>query len=198
MFNIAKSKGLDIVNDDISKMEIPEADIYYDWTPIPAILDGLEKIKSGTVIVGHAPHLNKTLEKYRKEIQKLVTDARVEKAKRNAQSITLIDNDRYHVSVPLNYGACYVFNHQTGHQSTFCTGSSTGITYFKSYSENGPLIDVIDKNNTDTVNGKWQIHGPSRQITNSDQSMNSDKKFAQLFPGLMTEIAKALMSTGLN
>ena len=143
-------------------------------------------------------HLNRTLDKYRQEIAKLVTDARVEKAKRNARSITLIDNDRYHVSVPLNYGACYVFNHQTGHQSTFCTGSSTGITYFKSYSEDGPLIDVIDKKNTDTVNGKWQIHGPSRQITNSDQSMNSDKKFAQLFPGLMTEIAQALMKHGLE
>lgn len=139
-------------------------------------------------------HLNKTLEKYRKEIQKLITDARVEKAKRNARSITLIDNDRYHVSVPLNYGACYVFNHQTGHQSTFCTGSSTGMDWFDRYSDDGPLIDVIDKKNANTVNGKWQIHGPSRQITNSDQSMNSDKKFAQLFPGLMGEIQQALMS----
>jgi hypothetical protein len=139
-------------------------------------------------------HLNRTLDKYGREIEKLITAARVEKAKRNAQSLTLIDNDRYHVSVPLNYGACYVFNHQTGHQSTFCTGSSTGMEWFGEYSNDGPLINVLDKKRAHTVNGKWQIHAPSKQINNSDQTINSDNKFSGIFPGLMSEIQKALLA----
>lgn len=139
-------------------------------------------------------HLNRILGKYPREIEQLITAARVEKAKKNARSITLIDNDQYHVSVPLNYGACYVFNHQTGHQSTFCTGSSTGMGWFKEYSDDGPLIDVLDKKRAHTVNGKWQIHAPSKQITNSDQSINSDRKFSGIFPGLMSEIQQALLT----
>ena len=139
-------------------------------------------------------HLNRTLDKYGREIERLITAARVEKAKRTAQSLTLIDNDQYHVSVPLNYGACYVFNHQTGHQSTFCTGSSTGMDWFAEYSNDGPLIDVLDKKNANHPNGKWQIHAPSKQINNSNQTVNSDKKFAQLFPGLMSEIQEALLA----
>lgn len=136
--------------------------------------------------------LNRVLNKYDREVQKLITAARVEKAKKNAQSVTLIDNDRFHVSIPLNYGACYVFNHQTGHQSSFCTGSSTGLHWFKDYSEDGPLIDVLDKKNANNPNGKWQIHAPSKQINNSDQTVNSDSKFAQLFPGLLNEIITQL------
>ncbi len=136
--------------------------------------------------------LNRMLNKYDREVQKLITAARVEKAKKNAQSVILIDNDRFHVSIPLNYGACYVFNHQTGHQSSFCTGSSTGLHWFKDYSEDGPLIDVLDKKNASNPNGKWQIHAPSRQINNSNQTVNSDSKFAQLFPGLLNEIVEQL------
>lgn len=139
-------------------------------------------------------HLNRTLDKYGREIERLITAARVEKVKRNAKSITLIDNERYHVSVPLNYGACYVFNHQTGHQSTFCTGSSTGMGWFGEYSNDGPLINVLDKKNANSPNGKWQIHAPSKQINNSNQTINSDKKFAELFPGLMSEIQQALLA----
>ncbi len=136
--------------------------------------------------------LNRILNKYDREVQKLVTAARVEKAKRNAQSVTLIDNERFHVSIPLNYGACYVFNHQTGHQSSFCTGSSTGLHWFKDYSGDGPLIDVLDKKNASKPSGKWQIHAPSNQINNSNQTVNSDSAFAKLFPGLLLDIIEAM------
>ena len=138
--------------------------------------------------------LNRVLHKYNPEVQTLITAARVEKAKKNAQSMTLIDNDRFHVSVPLNYGACYVFNHQTGHQSTFCTGSSTGMRWFKEYSDDGPLIDVLDKKNANKPNGKWQIHAPSKQISNSTQTTDSDEKFANLFPGLLSEIITQMLA----
>ena len=132
--------------------------------------------------------LNQLLHKYNDAIQRLITAVAVENAKKTAESVTLIDNDRFLVSIPLNYGACYVFNHQMGHQSTFCTGSSTGLHWFKDYSKDGPLINVIDKKDMDHVMGKWQIHAPSRQINNSNQESNGDAKFAKLFPGLLSDI----------
>jgi hypothetical protein len=53
---------------------------------------------------------------------------------------------------------------------------------------------VFDKQNADDVMGKWQIHAPTNQINNGNQSNRRDEKFAELFPGLMKRIADAIQS----
>jgi hypothetical protein len=49
-------------------------------------------------------------------------------------------------------------------------------------------VSIIDKDNIDEVNGKWQMHAPTGQMNNGNQSLSytsGDKKFAELFPGLL-------------
>jgi hypothetical protein len=53
---------------------------------------------------------------------------------------------------------------------------------------------VFDKENSDDVNGKWQIHAPTNQINNGNQSIRSDEKFSELFPGLMKRIVAGIQS----
>jgi hypothetical protein len=42
--------------------------------------------------------------------------------------------------------------------------------------------------------GKWQIHAPTNQINNGNQTNRKDEKFAELFPGLMKRIADAIQA----
>ena len=53
---------------------------------------------------------------------------------------------------------------------------------------------MFDKQNADDVMGKWQIHAPTNQINNGNQSNRKDEKFAELFPGLMKRIADAIQA----
>jgi hypothetical protein len=53
---------------------------------------------------------------------------------------------------------------------------------------------VFDKQNADDVMGKWQIHAPTNQINNGNQSNRKDEKFAELFPGLMKRITDAIQA----
>jgi hypothetical protein len=53
---------------------------------------------------------------------------------------------------------------------------------------------VFDKQNADDVNGKWQLHAPTNQINNGNQTVRKDEKFAELFPGLMKRIADAIQA----
>ena len=138
--------------------------------------------------------LNAMLASYDKVLRTIEQQSRLEQMKRQAASIVLIDNDRYHVSIPLNYGACYMFNTQDGVRATFCTGSSSGRHWFERYSQEGPMIDVLDKYKSDTVMGKWQLHAATDQIKNANQTVNSDREFAKRFPGLLKQIAKEMIS----
>lgn len=138
---------------------------------------------------------------YRQELEKIKDAEKLEKIKRDARAITLIDNEQYTVSIPANYGACYMFNNGVGHKSNFCTGSSSGADWYPRYARDGVMIDVLDKANADSEDGKWQLHAVSNQIVNSiqdrrhDRSYN-DEKFAKLFPGLMKQIGDAIMQQG--
>jgi hypothetical protein len=99
--------------------------------------------------------------------------------------------------MPFNYGACYTFNNSQGYQASFCTGSSSGMRWFERYAPDGPIISIIDKDNLDDKNGKWQMHAPTGQMNNGDQSISysrGDQKFAELFPGLMKKIVSAMKS----
>jgi len=134
---------------------------------------------------------------YRDELRKIKDAETIEKHKREKKESTLIDNERFLVTLPYNYGACYTFNNSAGFQASFCTGSSNGLTWFNRYSPEGPIISIIDKDNIDDVNGKWQMHAPTGQMNNGNQSLSysrGDQKFAELFPGLMKEIIKAMQA----
>ena len=83
-----------------------------------------------------------------------------------------------------------------GYSASFCTGSSSGITWFNRYADDGPIVSIVDKANIDDVNGKWQMHAPTNQLNNGNQSVRSDEKFAELFPGLMKKIISAIQAKG--
>lgn len=136
---------------------------------------------------------------YSNVLEKLKNQEEVNKHKRTAKEFVLIDNDRYHVAIPLNFGACYLFNNAEGKQANFCTGGSSGLYWFNNYAPRSPLIMVTDKQNVDDKNGKWQIHSQTDQIVNADQDKRWDhhgnaNQFGKLFPGLMKEIAEKLQA----
>ena len=134
------------------------------------------------------------LPNYSSLLQKIADAEKIEKAKRDAKSVVLIDNDRFYVAIPMNYGACYVFNNAEGYQASFCTGGSSGLNWFNRYADEGPIITVFDKQNMDDINGKWQIHAPTNQIVNARQTNRyaGAKEFGELFPGLMIDIASSM------
>jgi len=137
------------------------------------------------------------LPEYRGELARIKDAETIEKHKREKKEITLIDDDRFLVTMPFNYGACYTFNNSAGYQASFCTGSSSGLRWFERYAPDGPIISIIDKDNIDNVNGKWQMHAPTGQMNNGDQSLSysrGDQKFAEMFPGLLKKIASAVQS----
>lgn len=136
---------------------------------------------------------------YRDELRRIKDAEVIEKHKREKKEITIIDNDRFLITIPFNYGSCYTFNNSQGYPASFCTGSSSGMTWFNRYADEGPIVSIVDKQNQDDVNGKWQMHAPTGQMNNGNQSLsysNGDRKFAELFPGLMKEIISAIKQHG--
>jgi len=131
---------------------------------------------------------------YRDELRKIKDAEVIEKHKRDRKEITIVDDERFLIVVPMNYGSCYTFNNSAGFQASFCTGYSSGERWFKNYAPDGPVISVFDKENSDDVNGKWQIHAPTNQINNGNQTIRSDEKFSELFPGLMKRIVAGIES----
>jgi hypothetical protein len=134
---------------------------------------------------------------YRDELRKIKDAETIEKHKREKKELTLIDDNKFYITMPFNYGACYTFNNSQGYQASFCTGSSSGLRWFERYAPDGPIISIIDKDNMEDKNGKWQMHAPTGQMNNGDQSLSysrGDQKFAELFPGLMKKIISAMKS----
>ena len=132
---------------------------------------------------------------YRDELRRIKDAETIEKHKREKKELTLIDDDKFYITMPFNYGACYTFNNSQGYQASFCTGSSSGLQWFQRYAPDGPIVSIIDKDNIDDVNGKWQMHAPTGQMNNGNQSLSysrGDQKFAELFPGLMKKIVAAI------
>lgn len=131
---------------------------------------------------------------YRDELGRIQNAAEIEKHKKESKQITIVDDKAYQVVIPLNYGSCYTFNNASGFNASFCTGSSNGLSWFNRYAPEGPVISVVDKENVDDVDGKWQIHAPTNQINNGNQRNNGDDRFAELFPGLMKKIVAGIQS----
>jgi hypothetical protein len=137
--------------------------------------------------------------KYRTELSRIKDAERIEKMKRDAKFITIYQDERYTVTVPVNYGACYIFNNAEGYQANFCTGSSRGEEWYGRYSPDGIIISVVDNQNQGTKEGKWQIHAATNQIVNADQDDRhnhrlNDERFAEQNPGLMSKIIAGIQS----
>jgi hypothetical protein len=142
---------------------------------------------------------------YKQILRDLINTAQIQKMKKEASVITLINNDRFNVTIPLNYGACFIFNHEHGVNANYCTGSSS-THWARTYLNQGPLIDILDKNNLESINGKWQIHAETNQIYNARQerhmiinsgtptAVKSEVYFAHIFPGLLKEIGRAMLN----
>lgn len=133
---------------------------------------------------------------YDGELTRIKNATEIAKMKKDARDVVLVDDDKYWAAIPMNYGACYVFNN-SGHISNFCTGGSSGANWFKNYAPDGPIVTVVDKANMNSEDGKWQFHAPTNQLVNSvqdrryDRSYN-DERFATLFPGLMRKIVQSM------
>ena len=136
-------------------------------------------------------------DEYRNQLARMKDQANIEKHKREKSETVLINDNRFLVVIPYNYGSCYTFNNAEGVRANFCTGSSSGLQWFNRYSKDGPVVGILDKNNMENKDGKWQFHAPTHQIVNAMQDNRNDvylndRKFAQLFPGLMKKIIAAM------
>jgi len=136
---------------------------------------------------------------YRRELDRIKDSERIEALKRDAKQTVLIDDNRFYVIVPLNFGSCYVTDRGQGYTPNFCTSSSNGHEWFQRYAPDGIIVNVTDKQNIDAEDGKWQMHAATNQIVRGDQERRhdvsyNDQRFADLFPGLMKRILAALAS----
>ena len=143
--------------------------------------------------------LHAAMRDYADQLQKIKNQAQIEKHKRTRSETILIDDDRFLVILPYNYGACYTFNNAEGVQANFCTGGSSGLSWSKNYMPNGAIVMVADKTNLKDKDGKWQMHAATDQLVDAEQTnrwnhTGNDSRFANLFPGLMKRIANAMKS----
>ena len=141
--------------------------------------------------------IHKAMRKYSSQLDRIKNHEMIERHKREKSETVLIDNDRFYVMIPYNYGSCYTFNNAEGIQANFCTGGSNGLSWSRRYMPDGPVIMLADKTNLENVDGKWQMHAATNQLVNAHQENRhslrlNDMKFASLFPGLMKEIGKEM------
>ena len=155
-------------------------------TPAQSDMNQVGSLRNLKVLMNH-PHVQQ-------ELRRIKGQAVLDAMKKGKKEIVILDNDKYWVSVPLNYAACYSFNNGIGHLSTYCTGSSNR-DWWITYSKDGPLIDIVDKEKYKDQTGKYQIHAPTRQIKNSNQQdqYSRDEVFAKNYPGLLKQIGSALL-----
>lgn len=137
--------------------------------------------------------LHKAMRNYSSHLDRIKNQAEIEKHKREKSETVLIDNDRFYVMIPYNYGSCYTFNNAEGVQANFCTGGSSGMSWSRRYMPDGPIVMIADKTNLKDKDGKWQMHAATNQLVNAYQenrhsSRLNDMKFSSLFPGLMRGI----------
>lgn len=141
--------------------------------------------------------LTKITNDYSDQLRRLADQEKIEKHKRERKEVVLINDDRFFVAIPFNYGSCYTFNNSEGIQANFCTGGSAGLDWFNMYAPRGPIVMIFDKDNLNNVDGKWQMHAQTNQLVNAHQENRyntpaNDKKFAELFPGLMKRIVASI------
>lgn len=134
--------------------------------------------------------------------------AEISKHKKESKQHILIDNDRFLVFLPFNYGSCFTFNYMGDIIANYCTGSSNGLGYFNSYSRETYIICIFDKQNEKygpirndpnyKYDAKFQlcVGGTYQEIKNARQESgySTDTHFAKIFPGLLKKIIRELGS----
>ncbi len=136
---------------------------------------------------------------YRQELERIKDQEHIAKMKKEAKQVEIVDDERYSVIVPLNYGSCYSRDKSDGYIPNFCTSSSSGLRWFNNYAPSGMIINVVDKQNINDKDGKWQMHAVTNQLVNADQDYRgnlsrNDETFSQLFPGLMKKIVAGIQA----
>jgi hypothetical protein len=136
---------------------------------------------------------------YLRELERIKDQETIERHKREQRNIVVYEDENYWAAVLLNYGACYTFNNAAGYRANFCTGSSSGLSWFQRYAPDGLLLAVVNKNDLESANGKWQIHAATNQFVNADQDnrwnpQGNAAKFGEMFPGVMTAVVQGLQS----
>lgn len=136
---------------------------------------------------------------YQEKLSNIRDEAKMEKLKRDAKMVVILDNERFNVAVPMNYGACYTRDRYAGYQPNFCTSGSSGAHWFQNYAPRGMIVNIQDKSNLGNEWGKWQFHASTNQLVNANQDRRhdiewNDAKFAELFPGLMPQIIAGIQA----
>lgn len=127
---------------------------------------------------------------YRGVLKKIKEEERIKNLTKDAKSITILDNDKYVVVVPLNYGASCKFARSEGEFANWCTGTTSSDHYFGHYSRQGPLVIFYAK---DDPRAKYQLHAPSDQFKDIKDEEINRKAFAQKYPDAMNDIVNGLM-----
>lgn len=97
----ARVKGFEVMEGDINSIELPHADIYYNWTPLPTFLNVVDRIQEGIIICGYMPWANKDLEKYN-GIRIIVPGFASSEKDASVFELTIIDKDKVNLSQALN------------------------------------------------------------------------------------------------
>jgi hypothetical protein len=132
---------------------------------------------------------------YTNTLRKIQGEEKLKELKKNVKETVLINNENFLVSIPYNYGSCYVFNNEYGVSASFCTGSSD-THMFSYYAKEGPMIDVFNKKEPNTELSKYQIHAPSDQIKSATQqwATSNDEYFSNLYPDLLKLICDSMLA----
>jgi hypothetical protein len=89
------------------------------------------------------------------------------------------EDDKWLVVVPKTHAAACKY----GANTRWCTASRDYDTYFKQYSEDGPLIDIIAKNPKVPGSFKWQLHFDSDQWMDAqDREIKNRMEFIEGLP----------------
>lgn len=61
----ALAAGYDVVLGDIIDDELPQAEVYWNWTPMPVMVDVINKIKNAIIIVGDMKGQDNILDQFK-------------------------------------------------------------------------------------------------------------------------------------
>lgn len=131
------------------------------------------------------------MKKYRKVLEKIKEEDRLKQMTKDAKLVTIVDNDTFTATVPLNYGGSCLLSRSTGEFANWCTGTLSTDNYFRMYTEKGPLIVFQSKINADD---KFQLHAPSNQFKDKKDSEIDREMFAKRYPNAMVEIINGLIT----
>ena len=129
-----------------------------------------------------------------------VSATRKQKENRRAMNRSIIEKDAEYIGTFGNYEIytpeTYAASCKLGQGTTWCTASTSSENYFNSYTKEGPLYIIINKNNPTE---KYQIHFQSNSFMDKDDKPVSPitiKDILETSPELYTEFIAKKTSSG--